>query len=351
MGWARRLQRALRERAVWKPIVGYIAAGWIALQVADQFVDRLHLPERVYSLTLLAVVLGFGVVTVTALVQSRRSARRPAAPSSVLEHLLTWKHPVFAAAVVVLMVWSIGVVSWVLFGSRAPQAPPLAEPTAVGQPSQLTPLAEPTSVGQPSRLTTFYLFDVSVSFRPRLAHSLQLLAPTAEAVYSQTHWGKQRHAVVTIGEAGPSGLDLLCDFEVASPPTAVERAVFAQRVSQCLRRLDDILEARTTDISTSLRLAALGMQRIRPGTRAILMFTDLEEYLEYPPYVGAEEVDLAGVCVGAVVDTPFRLRELEQRISEWNARLADWRAYRIQFWHRLAFEPGDFLEFLKLCSA
>ncbi|MFQ5889183.1 MAG: tetratricopeptide repeat protein [Gemmatimonadota bacterium] len=156
MSRIKRLIVEAHRRSLWQVILVYVGLSWVVLQVADQLIERLDLPEWVYGLTLILLLVGLPIVVATALVQEgvpgawkaeeraardARHERLPSPPfteagamgagqsplprearSGRLGGLFTWRNAI-GAGVVATAAWGIAVTGWLVLGSRTDRGP------------------------------------------------------------------------------------------------------------------------------------------------------------------------------------------------------------------------------------
>jgi TolB-like protein len=78
----------IRQRRITQIVVTYLAGGWMALAVVDQFVDRDVLPSVVYSVSLILYAFGFAAALLIGWNHGERGAQKASASEIVLLALL-----------------------------------------------------------------------------------------------------------------------------------------------------------------------------------------------------------------------------------------------------------------------
>lgn len=212
-----------------------------------------------------------------------------------------------------------------------------------------------TNIPTPDALRVFYLLDVSASFQRRFDNSVEALLPAVRSMLLDRRWTTQHHSVVAIG-AGLDDIDRLCEVDdrLTAPKVGlplskdVDLKVYRELAS-CLEGIRGRVGSQKTDIATSLRLAVLGMRRIQPSVRIIVMFTDV---LDEGGAASGPPINLDDACVALVGDAGIGergLNDLEDRMAAWQQRFIQWGALRAAWWHRAAFDSSEFREFVAGC--
>jgi len=128
-------------------------------------------------------------------------------------------------------------------------------------------------------------------------------------------------AVARIDTGSFSEKDIIAKASFDDRPSAVNRQkrLFAQQVSEFV---ENVRPARYTDITGGLLQAVEYLNEKGPGSKTILIFSDLKEDLE-EGYVRDIEVELEGFEVIALNVTKLRSDNIDPR--EYLGRLAEWQ--------------------------
>ena len=73
------------KRTLWQVLAVYVGASWVILQVVDIVKDNLGLPDWVFPLALLLLLIGLPIIIATAVVQGRYAADVAAARAEPVE--------------------------------------------------------------------------------------------------------------------------------------------------------------------------------------------------------------------------------------------------------------------------
>lgn len=133
----KRLVGELHRRHVWQVLVVYLGTSYAILEATDLFIDRIGLPEWVFTGVGVLLLFGLPVVLITAYLQEEDLQAVPEpgghpGPTIAAERLFTWRNAI-TAAVVSFALWGLVATGWVLLGR--PLAP---GPSGIAVPRQLT---------------------------------------------------------------------------------------------------------------------------------------------------------------------------------------------------------------------
>ena len=145
----KRLIIEIHRRSLWQVLLIYVGASWAVLEAADVIMERMALPDWVYGLAMILLLVGLPVVLATAFVQegmttgksdaeapstgAERAARaRPMTRGGEsLRGLFTWRKAL-AGGVLAFALWGVIAAGWLLFlggadrerGSAVPEVNP-----------------------------------------------------------------------------------------------------------------------------------------------------------------------------------------------------------------------------------
>ncbi len=139
MAGLRHLIREIHRRSLWQVMAIYIGASWAVLEAADVTVNRLSLPEWVYGVALLLLLVGLPVVLATAFIQEgiAPASSEPAAPTTGademgqastalpartgIQRFFTWRNAI-GGGVLAFALWGVASTGLLLFGARGDDA-------------------------------------------------------------------------------------------------------------------------------------------------------------------------------------------------------------------------------------
>ncbi|HET9012128.1 MAG TPA: hypothetical protein VFN38_09965 [Gemmatimonadaceae bacterium] len=205
----------------------------------------------------------------------------------------------------------------------------------------------------------YYLVDISASTKDVNAASafmegIALLQPIFGALREMKELSPQRHRVATIGAMSLQPAPR-CDIHVAAQTlfSADDNPALATRaMGACERELRQLTPEQHTDISGALVNAGLSLQGKRKALRGVLLITDLEEDIQ--PGAVAGRPDLRGMCVAVfTLVTPASARDprlLNERSSEWTAKLRGWGAKNVYAVNARGIDATDLRGFFQSCE-
>ncbi len=132
MSGLKRLIQEVHRRSLWQVLLIYIAASWVVLEAADVLVERLSLPEWVYGVAIVLLLVGLPIVLATAFVQEGVAPARPEPPgvtdavvrTGTLAHeatgirrLFTWRNAI-GGGVLAFALWGVVATGLLLLGER-----------------------------------------------------------------------------------------------------------------------------------------------------------------------------------------------------------------------------------------
>lgn len=113
-----RLIRELHRRSLWQVLAIYVAASWAVLEAADVLIERLSLPEWIYGLAIILLLIGLPIVLGTAFIQESDTPSERSLPrASVPGRLLTWRNAAFGGLGASFL-WAVIVGGWLVFGGN-----------------------------------------------------------------------------------------------------------------------------------------------------------------------------------------------------------------------------------------
>ena len=110
----------IRYRPLWRVPGVYFGVGWVALEVIDQLVGQLILPQWVYRLALTLLLVGFPVVVATTLLQGKARPEGEA-KGNILKRIFSWRHTTIAG-VIAFALWGGVAATWIYFGQPGLEA-------------------------------------------------------------------------------------------------------------------------------------------------------------------------------------------------------------------------------------
>ena len=174
------------------------------------------------------------------------------------------------------------------------------------------------SCGQQGARSTgvYMLLDTSGTYREELNKAEQIIRYTLSRLHATDTF-----AVARIDTGSFSEKDIIAKASFDDRPSAVNRQkrAFAQQVANFV---DSAVSAPHTDITGGLLQAVEYLNEKDPGSKTILIFSDLKEDLE-EGYVRDVELELSGFEVIALNVTKLRSDNLDPR--EYLGRLEDWQ--------------------------
>lgn len=133
MPQGRRLLNWFRERKLIQVLAIYIAASWAILEVTDVFIDKLGLPAWFFPAAIILLLIGFAVVTTTAIVEYGAPAAgaeaAKAGPRLGDFPLFTWPRAILGGVAAFVALAIVGAV-WVVTRTST-EAPVVESPNAV----------------------------------------------------------------------------------------------------------------------------------------------------------------------------------------------------------------------------
>lgn len=105
------MAREGHQRSLWQALGIYAAASWVCLQVVDVLTQNIGLPQWVFTLTLVMLIIGLPITAATSYFQG--IGRRKKSDTSANTGPFTWKN-LRKIAVAALAIWGIAVTGWVI---------------------------------------------------------------------------------------------------------------------------------------------------------------------------------------------------------------------------------------------
>lgn len=113
-----RFVRELRRRSLWQVLGVYLAASWVAIEIASTLTESFGLPEWFPAFALALLVLGLPMMIATTLLSGESPSDLPAGEdvpeSSGARRLLTWRNTILGG-VGALALWGVVAAGWLLF--------------------------------------------------------------------------------------------------------------------------------------------------------------------------------------------------------------------------------------------
>jgi TolB-like protein/Tfp pilus assembly protein PilF len=131
MASLKQLITEIHRRSLWQVLAIYVVASWAVLEAADVLVERLALPEWVYGVAIILLLIGLPIVLATAFVQEGISPTQQHDPTLVpgaepgseararevagARRLLTWRNAI-TGGVLALALSGVVAAGWLLLG-------------------------------------------------------------------------------------------------------------------------------------------------------------------------------------------------------------------------------------------
>ena len=117
------MTNSTHKNSLWKVLGLYAAGSWVVLQVVDVLAQNAGLPQWVFTLALILLIIGLPVVGATAYLHGMGGRSRgtgAAAPGADAvatgsRQFFTWKNAI-GGGVAAMALWGILVTGWLFFG-------------------------------------------------------------------------------------------------------------------------------------------------------------------------------------------------------------------------------------------